>query len=105
MTQLFYISPALSNCLVLCVLLCSVSCADYERGYEHGYNDIEARSWLVRGREEYDRGYEQGRMQAFQDDWYAENAGDMVVGLSCTAPLVRSNLALFTKQNVLIEFN
>lgn len=44
-------------------------------------------------------------MQAFQDDWYAENAADMAVGLSCPVPVMRANLAVFTSQNVLIEFN
>ena len=105
MNQLFYKSSGTGYCLLLCVLLVSTSCADYESGYEHGYNNMEARNWLVFGGEGYDKGYEQGQMQAFQDDWYAENAEDIVVGLSCPVPVMRSNLAVFTNQNVLIEFN
>ena len=61
----------------ICILLLATSCADYESGYQHGYNNSVARNWLVIGRELYKDGYTEGQMQAFQDDWYAENADDL----------------------------
>ncbi len=89
--------------LIACLLLLCTSCADYESGYEHGYRDIEARSWLVLGREEYAKGYEEGQMQAFQDDWYAENADEIVVGRDCPLAANPARLAIFTRQHGFID--
>jgi len=84
--------------LSLCILLFVTSCADYENGYQQGYNNIDARKWLIIGRELYKEGYEQGQMQAFQDDWYAENADDIDVTMSCPALIIRENpILVFTE--------
>jgi len=72
-----------SRLLLICAVLLVTSCADYRSGYEHGYKNMEPRSWLVLGREKYEEGYQEGHMQAFQDDWYAENADEIVVGKIC----------------------
>ena len=88
---------AVRLCLFICALTLFTSCADYENGYQQGYNNIEARKWLVIGRDSYKKGYQEGQMQAFQDDWYAENVGDMTEGLSCPAVFMRSNLALIIR--------
>ena len=77
----------------ICILLFVTSCADYESGYQHGYNNTVARNWLVIGREPYKEGYAEGQMQAFQDDWYAENADDIDVGMSCPTVVINFNPA------------
>jgi hypothetical protein len=78
----------------ICILLLTSSCADYESGYQHGYNNTVARKWLVIGRELYKEGYTEGQMQAFQDDWYAENADDIDVGMSCPSVVINFNPAV-----------
>jgi hypothetical protein len=80
----------------ICILLLATSCADYESGYQHGYNNTVARKWLVIGRELYKEGYAEGQMQAFQDDWYAENADDIDVGMSCPTVVINFNPAVST---------
>ena len=80
----------------ICILLLATSCADYESGYQHGYNNTVARKWLVIGRELYKQGYTEGQMQAFQDDWYTENADDIDAGMSCPAVVISLNPAVST---------
>ncbi len=89
--------------IILCLFLLCASCADYETGYQHGYNNIDARGWLVFGKQRYDEGYEEGSMQAFHDDWYAENIDEIDVGLSCPAVVMRANPVVYTEQHGRIE--
>ncbi len=90
---------------VLCIILFTVSCADHESGYYDGYSNAKARRWLLLGRAAYAEGYQQGHMQAFQDDWYAENADEMVVGQSCPLPTKHSNPVVFIDKVGLVQLN
>ena len=87
------------------ILFLLASCADYETGYEHGYNNINERNWLIVGKDEYKRGIEQGRMQAFQDDWYSESADEIVVAKACPVALVRPKIAIFTEEIGFVDIN
>jgi len=87
------------------ILFLLASCADYETGYEHGYNSIDERNWLIVGRDDYKRGIEQGRMQAFQDDWYSESADEIVVAKACPMTLTRPKMAMFTEANGFVDVN
>jgi hypothetical protein len=89
----------------LVILFLLASCADYETGYEHGYNNINERNWLIAGKDEYKRGIEQGRIQAFQDDWYSESADEIVVAKACPVALIRPKFAIFTEVNGFVNVN
>ena len=92
------ILSALSHALLVGLLLFTSSCADHKTGYEDGYNNIEARNWLLLVRHQYDKGYMEGQMQAFHDDWYAENADDIDVGLNCPVTVMKLSPVLVTEQ-------
>ena len=89
--------------IIACLLSLTAACSDYQTGYDNGYNNVEARNWLVSGRREYQEGYQQGQMQAFHDDWYAENADDIDVGLSCPAVVMRVSPVIVTEEHGQIE--
>ena len=90
--------------IIACLISLTAACSDYQSGYENGYNNVEARNWLVLGRQEYQEGYQEGQMQAFHDNWYAENADDIDVGLSCPAVVMRVSPLIVTKEHGRIEW-
>ena len=92
---------------VVAFFLCSamlISCSDHETGYYDGYDNLEKRKWLLKGKSAYDKGYQEGRMQAFQDDWCAENLDEMDFTMSCPMVVMQVSPVIFTESGKSISF-
>ncbi|NKB37303.1 MAG: hypothetical protein GKR93_09055 [Gammaproteobacteria bacterium] len=81
-----------------------ISCSDHETGYYDGYDNVEQQKWLVFGKKDYEDGYKEGQMQAFQDDWYAENEDEMDFSMSCPTIVMRASPVIFTESGRSISF-